>query len=47
MGVNMRESEKSDKLNSTVEDDEYFKLLKNKGYEVFFPSIDSEEEEVL
>lgn len=43
----MREKEKSDKLNSTVDDDEYFKLLKNKGYEIFVPSIDSEEEEVL
>ncbi|MDF2700757.1 MAG: hypothetical protein K0Q49_2320, partial [Haloplasmataceae bacterium] len=42
----MKEKEKNDNLNSTA-DDEYFKLLGNKGYEIFNPPINSQEKNVL
>jgi hypothetical protein len=44
--ANMKEKEKNDNLNSTA-DDEYFKLLGNKGYEIFNPPINSQEKNVL
>jgi|GEM_PF-2821726 len=42
----MKYTEKNDHLNS-IADDNYFKLLSNKVYEIFNPKINSEEEEVL